>query len=803
MATLYTPSSPPLKNQAYSVQICLQDLANPGKFKADPTLAAGDVKCSGASTGGTPGAVGNLTVLPSVEPAGSIWVNLQLSAAEMNFDLVFVQFIDQTVPAEWADYAFCIQTTVGAPVVQTTTIATLASQTSFTLTAGSADNSAYKGCVIVVQDVATAVQKAVGVISAYTGATKTITLQTDPAVFTMAAGDIVTILADRSLKPSVDNTTLFAGAIPAVTAGAAGGLFIAGTNAATTITTALTTTFTGNLTGTVSTVTGNVLGNVNGFVGSVISLLPTELVVDYGNVVSATSTGVTFTPNKLTTPANLVGTTIVVYNDAGEQLRYGQPRLVIASVDAGGGDVTLTVDRAWDVTLVALDDNIALFAFGPSDLRTWRGTQPNALSSGRVPADAQALSGDTTAADNAESFFDGTGYAGTNNVIPLVTTTTTATNVTTVNGLAAGVITAASIAADAITAAKVADGTIDAATFAAGAITATVIADNAIDTATFAAGTTIPRVTLADTVTTYTGNTVQTGDAFARLGAPAGASVSADIAAIEAQTDDIGVAGAGLTAITSKTDNLPTDPADESLIIAATDAIMSRLGMPAGVSVSADIAVIEAQTDDIGVAGAGLTALGDTRIANLDATVSSRMATYTQPTGFLAATFPATVASTTNIVGGAITTVTNLTNAPTAGDFTATMKTSIGTAVAASAVASVTGNVGGNVAGSVGSIAAGGITTASFFAGTTIPRVTLADTLTTYTGNTPQTGDSFARIGANGSALTAIGDTRIAFLDAAMSSRTSPSDTQVSNVKFVNDTAVDGSGTSGDPWGPA
>lgn len=56
-------------------------------------------------------------------------------------------------------------------------------------------------------------------------------------------------------------------------------------------------------------------------------------------------------------------------------------------------------------------------------------------------------------------------------------------------------------------------------------------------------------VVLTDTVTTYTGNTPQTGDAFARLGAPAGASVSADIAAIEAQTDDIGVAGAGLTAV--------------------------------------------------------------------------------------------------------------------------------------------------------------------------------------------------------------------------------------------------------------
>lgn len=50
-------------------------------------------------------------------------------------------------------------------------------------------------------------------------------------------------------------------------------------------------------------------------------------------------------------------------------------------------------------------------------------------------------------------------------------------------------------------------------------------------------------------VNTLDGHTAQTGDNYARLGAPAGASVSADIAAIEAQTDDIGAAGAGLTAI--------------------------------------------------------------------------------------------------------------------------------------------------------------------------------------------------------------------------------------------------------------
>ena len=70
-------------------------------------------------------------------------------------------------------------------------------------------------------------------------------------------------------------------------------------------------------------------------------------------------------------------------------------------------------------------------------------------------------------------------------------------------------------------------------------------------------------------------------------------------------------------------------------------------------------------------------------------------------------TFPGSIASPTNITAGTITTVTNLTNAPTAGDFTSTMKTSLNAATPASivgAVGSVTGNVGGNVVGSVGSV---------------------------------------------------------------------------------------------------
>jgi len=48
-----------------------------------------------------------------------------------------------------------------------------------------------------------------------------------------------------------------------------------------------------------------------------------------------------------------------------------------------------------------------------------------------------------------------------------------------------------------------------------------------------------------------------------------------------------------LDSVHAKTTNLPTDPADESLIIAATDAIMTRLGIPSSGSVSADILAIQ------------------------------------------------------------------------------------------------------------------------------------------------------------------------------------------------------------------
>lgn len=101
--------------------------------------------------------------------------------------------------------------------------------------------------------------------------------------FTNTNAVAATVQIYPSFPQTVDNATNISAIktktdfLPSATAGSNGGVFIAGTNAATTITTALTTTFTGNLTGSVGSVTGavgsvtgNVGGNVTGSVGSVV-----------------------------------------------------------------------------------------------------------------------------------------------------------------------------------------------------------------------------------------------------------------------------------------------------------------------------------------------------------------------------------------------------------------------------------------------------------------------------------------------------------------------------------------------------
>jgi hypothetical protein len=100
------PYNPPVKNEEFKVRISLEDYANPGNMKSSPTIAAGDFKVDKDAGGLT-----NLATLPTVSPAASVLVLIELSATEMNADVVTLVCIDQTSPKEWADLVISIPTT--------------------------------------------------------------------------------------------------------------------------------------------------------------------------------------------------------------------------------------------------------------------------------------------------------------------------------------------------------------------------------------------------------------------------------------------------------------------------------------------------------------------------------------------------------------------------------------------------------------------------------------------------------------------------------------------------------------------
>jgi hypothetical protein len=100
------PWNPPTRGEDWEGPITLEDASNPGFAKSTPTLAAGDVTISKDHA-----AFGNVATLPTVAPAASVGVRVQLSATEMTADKVLVHFHDQTVPPEWLDFDISLITT--------------------------------------------------------------------------------------------------------------------------------------------------------------------------------------------------------------------------------------------------------------------------------------------------------------------------------------------------------------------------------------------------------------------------------------------------------------------------------------------------------------------------------------------------------------------------------------------------------------------------------------------------------------------------------------------------------------------
>lgn len=190
---------------------------------------------------------------------------------------------------------------IGYPdAILNTTIATLASQTSFTLTAGPADNNALVGCVALTHDVASAVQMQMGVVSAYTGSTRTVTLAADPGIFTAAATDNIAFYLPINTKwiTGTTQTARDIGSSVLLSSGTGTGQVILSSGAVTagtvsdktgyslTATTGLgnqTANITGNISGSVGSVTGavgSVTGNVGGNVVGTIGSLATQAKAD-------------------------------------------------------------------------------------------------------------------------------------------------------------------------------------------------------------------------------------------------------------------------------------------------------------------------------------------------------------------------------------------------------------------------------------------------------------------------------------------------------------------------------------------
>jgi hypothetical protein len=189
-----------------------------------------------------------------------------------------------------------------------------------------------------------------------------------------------------------------------------------------------------------------------------------------------------------------------------DSLVGGSDYIDVSMVQVSGSAVsTTTAQIGVNVVQISADstaaDNAEAFFDGTGYAGTGNTIPTVTTVTNAVSANVTQISGDSVAADNAESFFDGTGYAGTNNTIPTVT------NVTTVNGLAANVITASAIAADAIGASELA-------------------ADAATEIGTAVWATAVRTLTAATNVTS-------TG---AAVPITAGGLVSADVTAISTDT---------------------------------------------------------------------------------------------------------------------------------------------------------------------------------------------------------------------------------------------------------------------------
>jgi len=109
LATVYPFNAPPIKGQVFSFEVSLVDQSDANTFKANPTLAAGDVTVS--KDGGD---FANIGTLPTAIQSGKV-LTVTLSADEMNANRIAILFSD-VAGAQWQDLLVTIRTVVATTV---------------------------------------------------------------------------------------------------------------------------------------------------------------------------------------------------------------------------------------------------------------------------------------------------------------------------------------------------------------------------------------------------------------------------------------------------------------------------------------------------------------------------------------------------------------------------------------------------------------------------------------------------------------------------------------------------------------
>lgn len=175
--------------------------ANPGEPVAgDAANITANIRKDGGSGSATndtnPGDMTNGYYVFQIDASESNADHLTLipSSSTANVNVIAVPGAVWTSPSAFPDWKMGGD---GYPpgLMNSTTITGLSSQTVFNLTAGSSDDDAYNGALVVITNTTPDEQKCVGIISDYTGATKTVTLEADPGIFTISNFDLIDIIA--------------------------------------------------------------------------------------------------------------------------------------------------------------------------------------------------------------------------------------------------------------------------------------------------------------------------------------------------------------------------------------------------------------------------------------------------------------------------------------------------------------------------------------------------------------------------------------------------------------------------------